>query len=129
MIDLENGKPVASNTKLFLKRIAAFSKAIGLPVQLVYYPPYHSKYNAIERVWAALENYWKPLILDTVENTLAIAEKMTYKGINPIVKFIDKVYQTGIQVPYKEFKELEDFVIRNPGLKLWDVKINPTANA
>lgn len=129
MIDLDNGKPAASNTKLFLKRIVAFAQKIDLPIQLVYYPPYHSKYNAIERVWAALEKYWKPLVLDTIDNTLAIAEKMTFKGINPIVKFIDKVYQTGIEVPYKEFKELQDFVIRNPNLRLWDVLINPTSSA
>ncbi|MCA6562571.1 MAG: hypothetical protein IM554_18065 [Pseudanabaena sp. M079S1SP2A07QC] len=24
---------------------------------MVYYPPYHSKYNSVERCWAALENY------------------------------------------------------------------------
>ena len=129
MIDLDNGKPVASNTKLFIRRIVAFAKHIGLPIQLVYYPPYHSKYNAIERVWAALENYWKPLVLDTIDNTLAIAQKMTFKGINPIVKFIDKVYQTGIEVPYKEFKELQNYVVRNPDLHLWDVLIKTPSSA
>jgi len=25
---------------------------------LVYYPPYHSKYNPIERCWSALEKKW-----------------------------------------------------------------------
>ena len=30
----------------------------GLCVRLVYYPPYHSKYNAIERYWAGLEKSW-----------------------------------------------------------------------
>ena len=129
MIDLDNGKPVASNTKLFIRRIVAFAKQIGLPVQLVYYPPYHSKYNAVERVWAALEKYWSPLVLDTVENTLGIAEKMIFNGINPIVKFIDKVYQTGIKVPCKEFKELQSFIVRNSNLRLWDVLITPTPNA
>lgn len=129
MIDLDNGKPMASNTKLFIKRIVAFAKKINLPIQLVYYPPYHSKYNPIERVWAALENYWKPLVLDTVDNTLDIAQKMTYNGINPIVQFIDKVYQKGVKVAYKEFKELENFVIRNPDLPLWDVLILPNNSA
>jgi hypothetical protein len=129
MIDLDNGKPVASNTKLFIKRIVAFAQKINLPIQLVYYPPYHSKYNPIERVWAALENYWKPLILDTVEHTLKIAQKMAYKGINPIVQFIDKVYQKGVKVAFKEFKELENFVIRNPILPLWDVLILPNHSA
>ena len=69
-----------------------FAKKINIPIQLVYYPPYHSKYNPIERVWAALEQYWNGLILDTVPNTLRIAAQMTWKGINPIVNFLDKVY-------------------------------------
>lgn len=125
MIDLDNGKPMASNTKLFIKRIVAFAQKIKLPIQLVYYPPYHSKYNPIERVWAALENYWKPIILDTVENTLKVAQKMAYNGINPIVNLIDKVYHKGIKVADKEFKELENFVKRNPELPLWDVYISP----
>ena len=129
MIDLDNGKSVAGKTKRFLQRMVAFSKKIGLPIRLVYYPPYHSKYNAVERVWAALEKYWKPLVLDTIDNTLEIAKKMTFKGINPIVKFIDKVYQTGIEVHYKEFKELQNYVIRNPDLHLWDVLIKTSPSA
>jgi Rhodopirellula transposase DDE domain len=48
MIDLDNGKAVASNTKQFMKRITEFAKKINMPIKLVYYPPYHSKYNAIE---------------------------------------------------------------------------------
>jgi hypothetical protein len=47
MIDLDNGKSVVGNTKQFLKRITEFSQKIGIPIQMVYYPPYHSKYNLI----------------------------------------------------------------------------------
>jgi Rhodopirellula transposase DDE domain len=123
MIDLDNGTSVASSTKQFMKRITAFAKKINMPIQLVYYPPYHSKYNPIERVWAALENYWKPLILDTIDNALKIAAKMTWKGMNPIVSFIDKIYQTGIKISDEEFEEISPFIQKNPDLKKWDVKI------
>jgi hypothetical protein len=123
MVDLDNGKSCASNTRLFLQRIVGFAQTIDLPIQLVYYPPYHSKYNAVERCWAALENYWKPLILDTIENTLNIARKMAYKGINPIVELTDKVYKAGVKVTDKDFKELQRFIIRNEDLPLWDVLI------
>ena len=123
MIDLDNGTSVASSTKLFMKRITAFAKKINMPIQLVYYPPYHSKYNAVERAWAAIENYWKPLILDTIDNTLKIAAKMIWKGMNPIVSFIDKIYQTGIKVSDEEFEEISPFIQKNPKLKKWDVKI------
>jgi hypothetical protein len=123
MIDLDNGKSVASNSKLFMKRITAFAKKINMPIQLVYYPPYHSKYNPVERVWAALENFWKPLILDTIDNTLKIAAKMAWKGMNPIVSFIDKEYQTGIKPSDEELDEISPFIQRNPNLKKWDVRI------
>ena len=96
MINLDNGSSVGGRTKRFLQRMVQFSQKIGLPIQFVYYPPYHSKYNAIERVWAALEHYWNPLVLDTVENTINIAKKMTWNGFNPIVHFLDKVYETGV---------------------------------
>lgn len=125
MINLDNGKSVAGNTKRFLQRMVAFSQTIGIPIQLVYYPPYHSKYNKIERFWAALEHYWKPLILDTIDHTINIAKKVTWKGMNPIVNFIDRVYEKGVKVSPEVFKELEKFIIRNPDLKKWDVLINP----
>lgn len=124
MIDSDNGKSVAGNMKQFLKRIAEFSKKIGMPIQMVYYPPYHSKYNLIERFWAALENYWSPLILDIVENTIKIAKKVTWKGINPFVYFIDKEYQKGVKVANKELQEIEQHIQRNPDLRNWDFVVN-----
>lgn len=123
MIDLDNGQSVASTTKRFMGRIVAFSKQINMPIQLVYYPPYHSKYNPVERVWAALENYWKPLILNTVDSALKIAEQMTWKGFNPIVSFIDKIYPLGATLSSDDFNELKPFIRRNPNLAKWDVRI------
>jgi hypothetical protein len=126
MIDLDNGKALAGNTKRFIKRMVAFAKTINKPIHLVYYPPYHSKYNAIERVWAALENYWRGLILDTIPNTLKIAAQMTWKETMPIIQFIDQVYQKGLPVPTKnELKELQQFIVRHPDLKKWDIEISP----
>lgn len=124
MIDLDNGKSVAGNTRRFLQRMVAFSKKIGIPIQLVYYPPYHSKYNMVERFWAALENYWSPLVLDTIANTINIAKKVVWKGMNPIVHFIDKTYQKGVTVDSEDFKELQKYITRNPNLSKWDVLIN-----
>jgi hypothetical protein len=123
MIDLDNGKSVASNTKQFMNRMVNFAKTINKPIQLVYYPPYHSKYNPVERVWAALENYWKPLVLDSVDNAIKIAGQMTWKGMNPIVSFVDKVYPTGITLSSDDVNELNPFILRNPLLLKWDVCI------
>ena len=125
MIDLDNGKSVAGNTRRFIQRMVEFAQQIKLPIQLVYYPPYHSKYNPIERVWAALEKYWNGLILDSVPNTLKIAAQMTWKGINPIVQFLNKVYEKPQKISLKEFKELDKFLIRHLDLPKWDIRINP----
>jgi hypothetical protein len=124
LIDLDNGSSVAGNTRRFLQRMVAFAQLIGIPIQLVYYPPYHSKYNRIERFWAAVENYWSPLVLDTVANTIDIAKKVVWKGMNPIVDFLDKKYQNGVTVDSEDFKELQEFITRNPDLPKWDVLIN-----
>ena len=124
MIDLDNGKAVAGNTKQFLKRMIEFAKKIKMKIQMVYYPPYHSKYNLIERFWAALENYWSPLVLDTIDNTINIAQQVAWKGMNPLVYFIDKEYPKGIKVSDQELQEIEQYIERNPKLQKWDFAID-----
>lgn len=64
------------------------------------------------------------MIFDTIENTSGIAKIITWKGMNPLVYFLDKVYEKGVKVTSKNFKEIEKFITRNPDLKKWDVKIN-----
>ncbi|MCK5830676.1 MAG: hypothetical protein KAH20_10265, partial [Methylococcales bacterium] len=41
---------------------------------LAYYPPYHSKYNPIERTWGMLENHWNATLLNSLEVTLEWAK-------------------------------------------------------
>ena len=84
VIDLDSGAATRSDRTQFIKRMVELSKAINLNIRLIYYPPYHSKYNPIERCWAALENYWNGAILDSVEAAVQWASNMTWKGIAPI---------------------------------------------
>jgi transposase len=42
----------------FIKRMIEFADKTGLIIRLAYYPPYHSKYNPIERCWGILEMHW-----------------------------------------------------------------------
>ncbi|MCP3881324.1 MAG: hypothetical protein GY701_23470, partial [Sulfitobacter sp.] len=65
VINLDNGPSSASCRTQFIKRITLFAEANGLDIHLVYYPPYHSKYNPIERCWGALEKHWNGAILDS----------------------------------------------------------------
>jgi len=48
-IDLDGGSAVRSNRTQFIKRMVQFVETTKLAVHLTYYPPYHSKYNPIER--------------------------------------------------------------------------------
>jgi hypothetical protein len=54
VIDLDNGPKNSGRRTQFLKRMVEFADWSGLEVRLMYYPPYHSKYNPIERCWSAL---------------------------------------------------------------------------
>jgi transposase len=52
VIYLDNGPRNSGSRTQFLKRMIEFADWSGLEIRLVYYPPYHSKYNPIERCWS-----------------------------------------------------------------------------
>jgi transposase len=83
LIDHDGGSATRSNRKQFIKRIVQLVRKIGIKIRLIYYPPYHSKYNSIERCWAALENYWNGAIIDSVEAEVKWASNMRWKVILP----------------------------------------------
>ena len=78
-----------------MKRMVEFAEQNDLEVVLVYYPPYHSKYNPIERCWGILEEHWNGTLLNTIDTVLEWAKTMTWKGIKPVVKLCDKIYEKG----------------------------------
>lgn len=83
VIDLDGGAATRSNRTQFIKRMVEFAQKTQGQIRLIYYPPYHSKYNPIERCWAVLENYWNGAILDSIDAALNWASNMTWKGIKP----------------------------------------------
>lgn len=125
VIDLDGGAATRSNRTQFIKRMVEFSQAIGLKIRLIYYPPYHSKYNPIERCWAALEQYWNGAILDSVEVALKWASNMTWKGINPLVYQVKTIYEKGIKVLPKQLKQYQHYWQRSQTLSQWDITIIP----
>jgi len=48
-IELDNEPEISSSRTQFMKRLVEFADRTGLEIELVYLPPYHSKYNPIER--------------------------------------------------------------------------------
>jgi hypothetical protein len=123
VINLDNGPENQSRRTQFLKRVVEFARKFGLAVQLAYYPPYHSKYNPIERCWGVLEMHWNGSLLDSVEAVVGFAGTMTWKGKHPVVSVVRKVYRKGVRLKPKEMKVLESEVVRLAGLGKWFVEI------
>lgn len=124
-LKIDNGPESSSARTQFLKRIVAFADEIQIIIQLLYYPPYHSKYNPIERCWGILEKHWNGTLLETSDSMLKWAQTMTWKGINPIVILSKKVYEKGVSLSKKAMKVIEERLSRNPILPKWDVLIRP----
>ena len=125
VINLDNGPALASNRTQFIKRITEFADRRGLEIHLVYYPPYHSKYNPVERMWGILENHWNGTLLVDRKTAIEWANTMTWKGISPRVKILDKVFETGVKVAKKVFRVFRERLHCNPLRPKWDVLIKP----
>jgi hypothetical protein len=98
-----------------------------LRLQLVYYPPYHSKYNPIERCWGVLESYWRGELLDSVEAVMGFARNMTHARKNPTVVHTTAEYPIGVRRTRAEKKKIELCLKRTPGLEKWAILIQPPA--
>jgi len=123
VINLDNGPENNSHRTQFIKRIVDFVDTYGVNIKLAYYPPYHSKYNPVERVWGVLENHWNGEILYSIEKVLGLARTMTYNGVNPVVELNEKKYPTGIKLDKKTMNGYEERIVRLHGLEHWFVDI------
>jgi Rhodopirellula transposase DDE domain len=125
LINLDHGPENHSRRTQFIQRLVDFVDNTHLTLQLAYYPPYHSKYNPIERVWGVLEQHWNGSLLDSTQTVLRLASTMTYNGLSPLVNFIDHAYQTGIRLSQDAMTALELRLDRLPLLGKWFVRIVP----
>ncbi|KPA15380.1 Rhodopirellula transposase family protein [Candidatus Magnetomorum sp. HK-1] len=125
-IKMDNGPENSGVRTQYLKRIIEFCDEIRKPIQLLYYPPYHSKYNPIERCWGILELHWNGTKLLDSESMLKWAQSMTWKGLNPVVRLSKKIYEKGISLCKKAMHKIEERLVRNPKLKKWDILIQPS---
>jgi transposase len=125
VIDLDNGPKNSGRRTQFLKRMVQFADWSGLELRLVYYPPYHSQYNPIERCWSALEQKGNGVLLNCWEVVLACAQRMRWKGRHPTVTRLDGTYPDGVRVPAKEMQGIEARLHRSPTLPKYDITIPP----
>ena len=123
LLDQDNGPENNSRRTQYIKRIIDFADTNQINVRLAYYPPYHSKYNPIERCWGALENYWNGTLLDSVHCILEMAGAMRWKGKHPTVRLVTAAYETGVRLKANAMKKLEERLNRLPALAKWFVDI------
>jgi hypothetical protein len=125
LLDLDNGPENHSRRSQFIYRMVLFAQATQLQVVLVYYPPYHSKYNPIERCWGILEVYWHGELLESEAAMLGFAGNMTYAGKHPQVHRVSQTYSKGVVRSKEEMAILERRLVRLEGLPKWFVTIAP----
>lgn len=124
-IDLDNGPEISSARTQFMKRLVEFSDRHQMILELAYYPPYHSKYNPIERCWGILENHWNGTLLASIDNALDWARTMTWRGVRPLVHLLEGVYETGVRIGKSAFRPIATRLKRSTTLPKWSVVIQP----
>ena len=129
LINVDNGPENHSRRTQFMQRLVEFVQSSHLTIRLAYYPPYHSKYNSIERCWGILENHWNGSLLDSVDAVIQYARTMTWKGKHPMVELVTTTYQTGVKLTKEAMDAVEAQLQRLPSLEKWfvDIKYSPPA--
>lgn len=125
VLNLDNGPENHSHRTQFIKRLVEFAHTQQLTVQLAYYPPYHSKYNPIERCWGVLENHWNGALLDSIPAALQFADSMTWNGNFPLVRLVTATYHSGVKLSKQAMRRFEQQLHRHPGLEKYFVEIPP----
>ncbi len=126
VLNLDNGPENHSRRTQFMARLLAFAQRYRLTVRLAYYPPYHSKYNPVERCWGILEQHWNGALLDSVAAVTRFTKSMTWKGQHPVVELVTTTYLKGVRLTEEAMAEVETHLQRLPGLEKWFVEIRPT---
>ena len=125
VLNLDNGPENHSHRTQFMARLVQFAADAGLTIRLADYPPYHSKYNPIERCWGILEQHWNGALLDALDTVRQYAATMTWKGRQPAVALVTTVYERGVTLTKDAMADVEACLTRHPTLGKWFVTILP----
>lgn len=125
VIYLDNGPKNSGVGRQFLKRMVEFADWSGLEIRLVYYPPYHSKYNPIERCWSSLQHKWNGVLLTCLSVVLSLAQRMRWKGQHPAVHYLDGTYPTGVRISNRDMQPINARLERSATLGKYDITIRP----
>lgn len=125
VVNMDNGPECSGHRSQFLQRMVELVDREKLVARLIYYPPYHSKYNGIERFWGGLERSWNGYLLDSVETVLKRAGNFAWRTVKTTVTLMEGTYEKGIKLCGKEKSELEYRLQRSEHLPWWDITILP----
>lgn len=125
LLHQDNGPENHSRRTQFMLRMTQLADHLRLSIQLAYYPPYHSKYNPVERFWGILEQHWNGDLLDSVDTVLNFAKSMTWNQQHPVVHMMHTFYDIGVRLTQKAMAQLELRLERLPGLEKYFVLIRP----
>lgn len=129
VINADNGPECSGRRTQWLKRLVDLSDKAGITIELAYYPPYHSKYNPVERLWGVLENHWRGELLTSIEKTLGLARTMAYKGVIPsTVRLVQRVYKKGVRLSKKQMVPIKKRLNELEGLEKYFFSIAPQSN-
>jgi transposase len=92
VINADNGPENSSRRTQLINRLVEFSATKQIDIDLAYYPPYHSKYNPIERVWGGVERHWN----GDIEQSALRADCKQYERLNTLtlegIRFYNFLY-------------------------------------
>jgi len=123
VLNLDNGPESHSHRTQFMGRLVQFVQRFGVALRLAYYPPYHSKYNPIERCWGILEMHWNGALLDSREAVCRFTASMTWKGSHPVVALVTTPYHTGVTLTKQAMATVEAQLTRLPHLGKYFIDI------
>jgi hypothetical protein len=127
VINLDNGPDQSSRRTQFMLRMQEFSDKTKIEIELAYYPPYHSKYNSIERTFGSLEQHWSGEILDSETKVVGFAKTMLWAGKSPHVEVIKKFYKIGVKVKSKIIEKIRAGFETKKGVEKWSLIISLSA--
>ena len=97
LVFCDGGGSNSSSHYIFKEDLQKLANRLRLKIRICHYPPYCSKYNPIEHlVFPHVTRACKGVPLENVDTAKYYIEKTeTTKGLNVVVRIMQKIYQTG----------------------------------
>jgi len=125
MILADGGGSNGSHNRLWKSSLQTFSNETKLTIHVTHYPPYTSKWNAIEHeLFSFISINWRARPLTSIETIIELLNHTKTKGGLVVRAVVDKnIYETGIKISDKEMNKLN--ITKDPFHGDWNYTIKP----